>query len=52
MTREALIEQLLSQRANGLVAPALGFDAQREPLRAVEVLELHGAGFEDVTPKL
>jgi branched-chain amino acid transport system substrate-binding protein len=52
MTREALIEQLRSQRANGLVAPALGFDAQREPLRAVEVLELHGAGFEDVTPKL
>jgi len=39
------------QRANGLVAPAQGFDANREPLRAVEVLELHGTSFDDVTAK-
>ena len=51
ITREALIEQLRDQRASGLVAPALGFDAQREPLRAVEVLELQGGSFQDVTPK-
>jgi poly(3-hydroxybutyrate) depolymerase len=49
MTREALVEQLRVQRATGLVAPAQGFDNSREPLRAVEVLELHGGGFQDGT---
>lgn len=50
-TREALAEQLRRQRATGLVAPAQGFDAQREPVRAVEVLELRGSRFDDVTPQ-
>jgi hypothetical protein len=49
LTREALVEQLRTQRVSGLVAPAQGFDANREPLRAVEVLELRGGGFDDAT---
>lgn len=51
VTREALVEQLRVQRASGLVAPAQGFDANREPVGAVQVLELHGTGFDDVIAK-
>jgi branched-chain amino acid transport system substrate-binding protein len=45
VTREALAAQLLVQRSNGLVAPALGFDSNREAVRPVEVLELRGNAF-------
>jgi ABC-type branched-subunit amino acid transport system substrate-binding protein len=45
-TREALAAQLRQQRgATGLVAAGKGFDASREALQPVQVLELRGSEF-------
>jgi branched-chain amino acid transport system substrate-binding protein len=47
LTREALVQQLRAAHPRGLVTPASGFDADREALHPVQVLELRGAGFVD-----
>lgn len=46
LTREQLASQLLVQRATGLVAPAQGFDQNREARHPVDVLQLQGGGFQ------
>jgi ABC-type branched-subunit amino acid transport system substrate-binding protein len=46
VTREAMAQRLPTQRAGGLVAPASGFDARREALQPVDVLQLRAGGFE------
>ena len=45
LTRDALVQQLRAAQPKGLVAPANGFDAEREAAHPVEVLELRGSGF-------
>jgi branched-chain amino acid transport system substrate-binding protein len=50
VTREALASQLLVERARGLVAPAIGFESNREALRPVEVIELTGGDLRPVSP--
>ena len=46
VTRDAVALRLVTQRPGGLVAPAGGFDAHREAVRPVDVLELRAGGFE------
>jgi len=45
VTRESLLAQLRAAHPRGLVAPADGFDAEREAVHPVDVLELSGSGF-------
>jgi len=50
VTRAALAYQLRVQRATGLVAPGKGFDARREAVQPVQVLELRASGFTATEP--